>query len=191
MLYLLRHAQSDPSADVEEPAWPLSEVGRGQARALVPVLTACGVDVIYSSPYRRAMQTVAPFAWASGYPIRTHTDLRERRLTHRFIDDVETQARRTWDDFSWSMSDGETNAAAQQRFVARVRTLVAGHPDETVLVSAHGTVIALFLNAIDAGVDVETWSRLRMPELIRVSGDVRAQGAGDATWTRLPLPGGA
>ena len=63
-LWLVRHAQSAPDKSRPEPEWPLSEVGRRQAEALVPVLKAIGVNRLASSPYRRAIDTLGPFAAA-------------------------------------------------------------------------------------------------------------------------------
>ena len=47
-IYLVRHAESRPSAEVREPDWPLSERGREQARALVAAMQGLGIDAIYS-----------------------------------------------------------------------------------------------------------------------------------------------
>jgi len=194
MLFLLRHAESEPSPDIVEPEWPLSENGRRQAVRIVPVLRWCGIDVMYSSPYRRARETVAPFARASGLGVRTHEGLRERRLTERFLDDVETPARKTWSDFSWSMSDGESNETAQRRFVATVSCILGRHAGQTILISTHGTVTALFLHAIDERVGVEDWAALDMPDLIRIHRSHRTgrrTAVGTKTgmlWDRVGLP---
>ncbi|NBC84694.1 MAG: histidine phosphatase family protein [Bacteroidetes bacterium] len=194
MLYLLRHAESAPSPDIREPDWPLSDRGRRQARVIVPTLKCCGINAIYSSPYRRARETVAPFAEATGHDVTVHDGLRERLLTARFLDDVATPARRTWADFSWSMPDGESNQVAQRRFLATVSTILGRHAGETVLISTHGTVTALLLNAIDSGVGVAEWNALEMPDLIRIHqvdecGSSKVAGAdGSLRWHRVNLP---
>ena len=62
---LLRHTQAlkrakfDGAVDAER---PLSGKGRSQAKALVPILDAFGVDDVRSSPSRRCHQTVTKFA---------------------------------------------------------------------------------------------------------------------------------
>jgi 2,3-bisphosphoglycerate-dependent phosphoglycerate mutase len=194
MLYLLRHAESAPSPDIREPGWPLSDRGRRQARAIVPTLKRCGVNAIYSSPYRRARETVAPFAEATGHDVIVHDGLRERLLTEQFLNDVATPARRTWADFSWSMPDGESNQVAQRRFVATVSSILGRHAGESILISTHGTVTALFLHAIDERVGVEDWAALDMPDLIRIHRSHRASrqtSAGTKTgmlWDRIDLP---
>lgn len=47
-------------------------------RTVTQILEAEGVQVVYSSPYTRAMQTVAEFAMRKGVPIRPDSAFRER-----------------------------------------------------------------------------------------------------------------
>lgn len=112
----------------------------------------------------------------------------------QFVNDVATPARRTWADFSWSMPDGESNQVAQRRFVATVSMILDRHAGETVLISTHGTVTTLLLNAIDSGVGVTEWDALEMPDLIRIhqvdecgSSTVKAAD-GSQQWNRVKLP---
>ena len=83
VVYVLRHAQP---ADGQMPnrARPLSELGRRQAETLVPYLTDLGIGVVYSSPFRRALQTVEPFCMARGISIVEREGLRESAAEERF-----------------------------------------------------------------------------------------------------------
>jgi 8-oxo-dGTP pyrophosphatase MutT (NUDIX family)/phosphohistidine phosphatase SixA len=62
-IVVLRHGKAvprdDTTPDLER---PLTEIGREQADALVPVLGAYGVRLVVSSPAVRCAQTVEPFA---------------------------------------------------------------------------------------------------------------------------------
>ena len=60
------HAQSAPSPDLPESAFPLSDEGRRQARNLAPVLESLGVTALASSPCIRAVETLRPFAKTAG-----------------------------------------------------------------------------------------------------------------------------
>jgi 2,3-bisphosphoglycerate-dependent phosphoglycerate mutase len=79
-IYLVRHAESQPSSEVPEPEWPLSTRGAKQARALVSSLRGLGAAAIYASPYLRAVQTVEPLAIALGMDVALIEALRERAL---------------------------------------------------------------------------------------------------------------
>ena len=127
MLYLLRHAESAPTPDTPEPDWPLSETGEKQAHALAERLAGRRIAAVYSSPYRRAVETVRPFAQARGLPIRTDERLRERRLTDQWLDDHQAAVRRVWSDFDLALPGGESSAAAQKRVVASVGDLQTRH----------------------------------------------------------------
>jgi 2,3-bisphosphoglycerate-dependent phosphoglycerate mutase len=111
---------------------------------------------------------VEPFADAAELRIHYRDDLRERLLADRFLDDPQTVAQKTWDDFSWSTSSGETNSRAQERFVRCVNQIRAENGTSTILISTHGTVTALYLNALDSSVGVDVWSTLSFPDLRRV-----------------------
>ncbi|HEY8457791.1 MAG TPA: NUDIX hydrolase [Actinopolymorphaceae bacterium] len=78
-LIVLRHAQA-----VSRDAWqhddldrPLADVGHAQATRLAPVLEAYGVTSVISSPAKRCIDTVAPYATSRGLPIETDSALTE------------------------------------------------------------------------------------------------------------------
>jgi 2,3-bisphosphoglycerate-dependent phosphoglycerate mutase len=169
--YLLRHAQSAPSAHVPEPDWPLSTAGAADARALVPVLLGLGIEAVWSSPYKRAIDTVVPFAHASGLDVRVATDLRERRLTTEFVDDFRGLVKRAWADFNFSLPSCESSRECQRRMAATVTALTAAAPGKALLLSSHGNAIGLLLNAVTGGrFGCDDWMRMPSPALYRLHG---------------------
>lgn len=78
-LYLVRHAAAGARVgwtghDVDR---PLTEKGRRQAEALVPLLGTAGITRIYSSPYVRCRETVEPLAHELALRIRRSKNLAE------------------------------------------------------------------------------------------------------------------
>ena len=73
LLYLLRHAEPDPSQHYQDDERPLTEFGRFQAAIVANFLkkTNHPVESIFSSPYLRAMQTAETLAKA--FPAATLT----------------------------------------------------------------------------------------------------------------------
>lgn len=62
-LVVLRHAKATPrSDDVDDLERPLAPAGLARADELVPVLAAYGVTRVVSSPAKRCVQTVEPYA---------------------------------------------------------------------------------------------------------------------------------
>lgn len=65
---VVRHGRARRRASWEggEGTRPLTEIGRSQAAALVPVLSAFGVAEVVTSPWTRCCATVAPYVEAAG-----------------------------------------------------------------------------------------------------------------------------
>ena len=130
---LLRHAESRSSATVKEPDWPLTDLGKKQARDIVPALAKLNIDHVYSSPFLRAVETAKPFADFAGKPLRIHDDLREQHSL--WVDSVEEfmeQTRKRWEDFHFTPPGTESNAECQLRVVNAVRDLIRRHPGSTL-----------------------------------------------------------
>ena len=97
-LVVVRHGTSRPRdswarADADR---PLVSAGRRQARALVPLLAGWRPQRLVSSPWRRCLETIGPFAVDAGLAVRTKNSLSEvgagrsprraRRQVQRLID---------------------------------------------------------------------------------------------------------
>lgn len=61
-IFLLRHAESAPSREIPESDWPLSKKGESQVTLPVPFLESLNIDLVFSSPFIRAVETVSPHA---------------------------------------------------------------------------------------------------------------------------------
>jgi 2,3-bisphosphoglycerate-dependent phosphoglycerate mutase len=78
-LHLVRHARTAGNR-VRYVGWgdePLDDVGRAQARALAEQLADERIDVVYSSPLSRALDTARPIAAAHGAPLHVRDGLKE------------------------------------------------------------------------------------------------------------------
>ena len=60
-IYVLRHCTPAVS-DQPNRNRPLSEMGYRQADSLVPILGSLGLAAVYTSPFRRSIETVTPRA---------------------------------------------------------------------------------------------------------------------------------
>lgn len=80
-IFLVRHGES---VDDIEDCWggmadfPLTEAGRQTASALAQKLVGSGIEVIYSSPYKRAHETATIVAQSLGRSIKVVDGLKER-----------------------------------------------------------------------------------------------------------------
>ena len=169
VFYLVRHAESAPRADLQEADWPLSENGAGQARDLARLLGRLGIGEVYSSPYRRAVDTVAPFAAAAGLDVRLMPGLRERKLVPGYLADFRGTAERAWLDFHFALPGCESSADGQACMLRAVEDVRAGSRAAVVLLSSHGNAIGLLLNALTGGrFGYEDWLAMPRPALYRL-----------------------
>jgi broad specificity phosphatase PhoE len=80
-IFLLRHGESVD--DIEDcyggiADFPLSDAGRKTAEDLADKLADSGIQILYSSPYKRAHETATIVGKALGCEVKTIHDLRER-----------------------------------------------------------------------------------------------------------------
>ena len=165
VLYLVRHAHADWTPDEDR---PLSAQGCADARRVADLLQPVLISAVYSSPFRRARDTVAPLAKRLGLPIHEIDDLRERKLGTVPADSFMAAVKATWDDPSLAFLGGEPNAAAQRRGVAVILGLSGLHPDQQIAVGTHGNLLALILQHFDPSVGFAFWQSLTMPDVYRL-----------------------
>jgi 2,3-bisphosphoglycerate-dependent phosphoglycerate mutase len=159
-LLLVRHCESSG----QHAGAPLTEAGMRQSLALAELLVGFEVECVVSSPFRRALQTIAPFASRTGLRIEEDPGLAERTLSAAPLDDWRVQLRRTWQDFGYRAPGGETSAEAQRRGRSVVDRIAARGHGCAVVVS-HGNLIGLVLNGIDARFDFASWEQLTNPDV--------------------------
>ena len=138
-----------------------------QADELPARLAPLGIDHVVSSPFVRAVETVRPFCQAAGVELQIDRDLRERRLSGRWIRDFEGTLRKTWEDFDFALPGGESSRACQERVAGCVSRLATAVPGQSLLVSSHGNAIALFLNSLDPAFGWPEWQAMGNPDLFR------------------------
>src|SRR5262249_22123209 len=92
-MLLVRHCESSGPW----PEAPLTERGRAQAVRLADFLTEYPIDAVVSSPYRRARDTIAPFAASTGLAVSIDPCLAERRMSEEPDADWKDTLRRAFD----------------------------------------------------------------------------------------------
>jgi 2,3-bisphosphoglycerate-dependent phosphoglycerate mutase len=140
---LVRHALSiPPTADgPDELTRPLAGGGLQQAVDLVEILTELSPVAVWSSPYRRAIQTVEPTAEALGLLVRSSWELREWDDGLPYTEGWEPHYARSWADPSYARPEGESLNQLTVRAVAAVRALAHDNRGRLVIAANHGTFI--------------------------------------------------
>ena len=168
VIYFIRHAQSRMSARQRHHEWPLSDLGRAQAVKLAPLMASLQIQRVFSSPFIRCLDTVAPFISKSQLPLDIHNDLRERHVADTVVDDFSEIWKKSWADFHFSMPGCESSSQAQSRFANAVAELVNSHKGSVLGISTHGNVLGLFLNFIDSRFHVQEAEKIRNPDVLKI-----------------------
>lgn len=140
-IYLVRHAQSDPSVK-DNKTRPLTQKGLTDAEQLSEYFGSIPVDLIFSSPYLRAVQTVTPVAKSKNLPVQTDERVREWMGGRPFPSEM------FWDRMKEMFSDeASTNGGAESIKALKRRTgeflshLLCRHPGKTIIVGTHALAL--------------------------------------------------
>ncbi len=159
-LLLIRHGESQGNAEnifQGQGEWPLSELGRAQARCLAVRLAAEfeSISAIYSSTLSRALETAYILAQATGAPIIPDERLVEYdvgQLTGLTLEQVEQrfpEVGAAWkaDHGEWVMPPGgETYDHFAKRVHDAFAEIIARHAeDDYVAVVSHGGTLGVYL----------------------------------------------
>jgi 2,3-bisphosphoglycerate-dependent phosphoglycerate mutase len=104
-----------------------------------------------SSPYKRAVDTVADFASKNGFEVETICDFRERKSDSDWIRDNDFWPfiERQWNDFNYKLSDGECLAEVQARNIKALNAVLSRFTDKNIVIGTHGTALSTIINFYD------------------------------------------
>lgn len=165
--YFVRHAHSayEHGREYER---GLSAEGRREAEKIRLRLESESIGVFVSSPYRRAIETIAPLAESAERSIVIHEDLRERLVSSDKDLGVEhflEEKQRCYTDFDYRPAGGESSREAAERALNVIRSLLQKHAGERIAIGTHGDILTLILNGFDPEFDFGFWQGLSMPDV--------------------------
>lgn len=151
-LLLVRHGQTDGNLHGRWQGWdgtPLNQQGEREATLIARRLAQTGEAIValYASPLRRAWQTAERIGEALDLSPVSHDGLKEinfgqisgitlDELQERFPDLHKRWADKT--DLAFTFPGGEQRAHFFQRVGEAMKGIVEHHPDQKVVVVAHG-----------------------------------------------------
>lgn len=166
-IYFVRHAHSTYSQD--EAGRPLSEKGIKDAECVTSVLKDSSIDMVISSPYKRAIQTVEGVADHFQMKIETMDDLKERKLSDHPVPHFRNAMDKVWSNPELALEGGESNVAAQNRAVRAIRYILEKYRGQNIVIGTHGNIMVLIMNHFDSRYGYHFWQALTMPDIYQLT----------------------
>lgn len=144
-LYLVRHCEPF-SKEYNNNNRTLSDDGFKKSQELVLFFKNIEIDLIFSSPYIRAIETIKPTAKFFNKKIKEISDFRERKISNCIIDNFDEFSKRQWEDFDFKLEEGESLREVQERNINELKNIIDSNPSKNIIISGHGTSISTILN---------------------------------------------
>jgi 2,3-bisphosphoglycerate-dependent phosphoglycerate mutase len=166
-IYLIRHCQ----AVGQEPEAPLTNQGIKDAVALIDFFRDKKIDVIYSSPFLRAVETIRPFADSVGLKVNLDDRLKERVLSSWQVDDWMAKLESSYMDLDLTFEGGESSREAMRRGVECIEG-IAKRPESNFIVVSHGALLSLIIKHYDSAFGFKEWKSMRNPDIFVLRGNL-------------------
>lgn len=148
---------------------PLTKEGLLQAKELAQFLSGYQFDCIVSSPFKRAIDTIKPYAESIHAEVKKDDRLAERILSTQTDPDWDwrTHLKRTYNEEHLKFPGGESTFEAKQRVKSLILDLQA-ESINSVLMITHGNLLSLMISLYQPSFGYTEWELLRNPDVFMI-----------------------
>lgn len=147
IVYCIRHAQPN-YANKDDIRRELTPKGVLQSQNLVQAFLGVDIELFFSSPHKRAVDTLLPLARHYNKSIKTIDDFCERKIG-TWVDDFDAFSQKQWQDFDYRLPQGESLNTVQIRNINALNALLAKHPKQSMAIGTHGTALSTIIHYYD------------------------------------------
>ena len=122
-IYFVRHAKPDFSVH-DDLTRPLTDKGIIDSKKLCEFLKEKSINKIYSSPYKRSIDTIKELAQNLNIKIEVVDDFRERKISNIWIEDFNEFSKSQWENFEYKLNDGESLNEVQSRNIKALHKIL-------------------------------------------------------------------
>ena len=168
-IFFIRHAQPDYSNHNDE-LRELSPKGLADRKKVTDFLSDKSIDIVLSSPFKRAVDTVADFAEKYGFSIQIVEGFRERKVDSCWIEDFAAFTKKQWEDFDYKLSDGECLKEVQCRNITALKETLKKYPEKRIVIGSHGTALSTIINYYNNSFGYKDFERIKniMPWIVEM-----------------------
>jgi 2,3-bisphosphoglycerate-dependent phosphoglycerate mutase len=167
-VYFVRHAKSDYSVH-DDYARPLTEQGCIDCKKVTEFLLKRNINKIFSSPYKRTVDTVKDFAETINLKIHIIDGFRERAVTEGWwVEDFNSFAKEQWNNFDYKLPGGESLNEVQERNIKSLMELLSNNVDQNIVIGSHGTALSTVVNYFNKNFGYSEFDRIKhiMPFIV-------------------------
>ncbi|PHE90986.1 histidine phosphatase family protein [Bacillus pseudomycoides] len=167
-LIAVRHC----SATGQERDAALTIAGEKQAHFLADFLIQNNLQIesIISSPFTRAIQSIAPFALRTNLSVGEDERLEERILSNNPMKDWLQKLEYTFTNIDIAFLGGESTKQAMDRVASLIQDILQQEHQVTLLVT-HGNLLTLILKYFDNRIGFLEWKNLSNPDIYEITID--------------------
>lgn len=159
-VYFIRHAKPDYN-NHDDMSRELSNKGLQDRKLVTGFLLDKHIDIILSSPYKRAVDTIAGFAGLVNLEIGIIKDFRERKIDSGWIADFNTFCKKQWENFNYKLSGGETLEEVQSRNIRALNCVLETFSGKNIVIGSHGTALSTVINYYDKTFGYSSFEKIK------------------------------
>lgn len=166
-VYFVRHAQPDLSVKNDRQR-PLTKKGLQDRKLVTKALKSKNIKAVYSSPFKRAFDTVKDLADAHNLEVKVIEGFKERKADDEDVEDFKSFSRKQWKDFNFKLKSGECLKEVQERNIQALRKVFNNNMGCNVAIGTHGTALSTIINYFDTDFGYEEFSDIadKMPYVV-------------------------
>lgn len=169
-IYMIRHAKS-PFVFGQERTRELSPQGIIDAKRVTEIMNDKQVDLIVSSPYIRAIQTIEEIATNIEFEVKVYEELRERQLKGAFKlteEEIQQAIKTSYENIDYHLTDGESIRDVQNRAIPIMKDLLNKYQGKTIIIGTHGNVMTIIMNYFNKAYGYEFWKNTAKPDIYQL-----------------------
>lgn len=147
-VFFVRHAEPNYE-NHDDISRELSDKGLKDRELVTSFLMDKEIDIVLSSPYKRAIDTVRGFAEVTGIDVTVIDEFKERRVDSAWIEDFDSFCKKQWEDFYYKLSDGECLKEVQYRNITALNRVLSRYKGKNIVIGSHGTALSTIINYYD------------------------------------------
>ncbi|MCL2140972.1 MAG: histidine phosphatase family protein [Dehalococcoidia bacterium] len=143
-VYFVRHAQAF-SKNLDDSERTLTEKGLIDRKLVTSFLDGRKIDILLSSPCKRAIDTIKEFAEKYNFHIRIIPWFREGSIGSEQIESYNEFSKRQWTNFQHKLVDGESLQEIQNRNILALKMALREYAGLAIVIGSHGTALSTII----------------------------------------------